>query len=302
MAEAAQAAGIAGGARLLWRSARPRHWIKNLFVLAPLFFSGQVRDPARVVAALLAFASFCAMASAAYCANDVVDRERDRQHPRKRHRPVASGALSPAAAVAGAVLLALLAVVLAAAVSRGLLATLVGYAALNAVYSHRLKHLVVLDVFCVAAGFVLRVVGGGTAVGVVPTSWLVSATFLLALFLSLAKRRNELVLLARGSGEHRPVLESYTVELVDEYLRVVTPVTLVTYLLYTLEESTVARFGTRHLYATGLFVAFGLFRYLYLVHRKGQGGDPVEIALRDMPIVATIIAWVGAFAAIVYLA
>lgn len=287
-------------ARLLLRAARPRHWIKNLFVVAPLFFSRRAFEVEAAAAALFAFALFCAMSSAVYLWNDVADRDGDRSHPKKRHRPVASGELPVSTAAGAAVALAVLAVAGAARMPLGVLGSVVAYGAVNAAYSARLKHVVILDVFCVAFGFVIRVAAGGAAIGITPTSWLFVSTFLLALVLALAKRRHELVLLERGSSEHRPVLDQYTPALVDELVSVATPVTLITYLLYTLDEETTARFGTKLLYPTGIFVVFGIFRYLYLVHRREAGGDPVELVLKDVPLALAIVGWVAAFAAIVY--
>jgi 4-hydroxybenzoate polyprenyltransferase len=293
-------AGALGTARLLLQTARPRHWIKNGFVVAPLFFSGLAGEPDKALAATATFALFCAMSSAIYLGNDIADRERDRTHPEKRLRPIASGALSVPAALATSAVLVVSSLAAAALLPFGVLAALVAYGLLNAAYNARLKHLVIVDVFCVAGGFVLRVLAGGAAIGITPTAWLVVATFLLSLLLALAKRRHELVLLEGDSTGHRPVLLEYTPAFVDELISVATPVTLITYLLYTLDAETIARFHTRYLYPTGLFVVFGIFRYLYLVHRKDGGGDPVELALKDAPLALTVVGWIAAFAVIVY--
>jgi len=295
-----QAPGLSRAARLLWKAMRPRHWIKNLFVVAPLFFSGLASDGEKAAAALVTFCLFGAMSSAVYLGNDVADRERDRTHPKKRFRPIASGELPVVTAVSTSAVLVIGSLVAATRLPLGVLGSLVGYGVVNAAYNARLKHVVIADVFCVAVGFVLRVTAGGASIGVTPTAWLMVATFLLALLLALAKRRHELVLLEEGSTDHRPVLDQYTPALVDELISVVTPVTLVTYLLYTLDAETTARFGTRFLYLTGFFVVFGIFRYLYLVHRREGGGDPVELVLKDAPLTVTVLAWIVAFAVIVY--
>ncbi len=287
-------------ARHVWTSLRPLQWIKNLFVLAPVFFAGEAGNPARLGAAVVACLAFCAMSGAAYLVNDVADRERDRSHPAKSKRPLASGELPLAVAVAAESSLALLALILGLLVGPGVVTALVAYGLLNVTYSAWLKHVVILDVFCIALGFVIRVLGGGLAVDVRPTAWLMIATFLLALFLALAKRRHELVLLENGSTGHRPVLDYYTPQLVDELISVVTPVTLITYLLYTLDRDTIARFGTDGLYATGIFVVFGIFRYLYLVHRRGLGGSPTELVVKDGPMVVAIVGWLVAFAFVIY--
>ena len=291
--------GFYGTAAALWKALRPADWVKNVFVAAPLFFSGQATVEAKVWMTGLVVLAFCAMSSAVYLFNDIADREHDRLHPRKRHRPIASGTLTVSVAVASTVVLACLALVLVS-FSHQVLMLIAGYSVMNVAYSLWLKHIVIVDVFCIAIGFVLRVFGGGLAIDVRPSSWLVLATFLLSLFLALAKRRHELLTMSNKADGHRPVLEEYSIKLVDELISVVTPVTLLTYILYTLDGATVRQFHSSHLYLTTPFVTFGIFRYLYLVHTRALGGSPTELVIKDVPLVMAIIGWIGAFVLIVY--
>jgi 4-hydroxybenzoate polyprenyltransferase len=286
--------------RDIWLTMRPKHWVKNVFVFAPLFFSGKAGNLEAMLSTVIAFVAFCAISSAVYLLNDIADRERDRVHPTKSQRPIASGRLPLSLATGTTVLLMVLAMVLAYTVTPMVAVVLAVYAIINISYSFSLKHIVILDVFCIAAGFVLRVVGGGVAIDVTPSSWLITATFLLSLFLALAKRRHELIILQGVSDEHRPVLTDYTPGLVDELISVVTPVTLVSYLLYTVDPATIERFGSNLLYATGAFVVFGIFRYLYLIHRMNQGGSPTDVVYKDLPLLVAIVGWVLTFSLLIY--
>lgn len=285
--------------RLLVKAMRPIEWFKNGFVFAPLFFSGQASDIAKLAVVSLVAVSFSGVASAIYIFNDINDRALDRLHPIKRLRPIASGRLSIRVASIAAVLLAAGSVLLMAP-HPAVCGLLLGYGLINVLYSLWLKHMVIVDIFCIAAGFVVRVFAGGLAIGVIPSAWLVLATFLLSLFLALAKRRHELLVTESASGAHRPVLEQYSLKLVDELISVVTPVTLITYVLYTLDPLTVARFRSGNLYLTAVFVVFGIFRYLFLVHRKNLGGAPAEVLVNDIPLLAAVAGWILSFALIVY--
>jgi 4-hydroxybenzoate polyprenyltransferase len=293
--------GLSKDVGLIVRTMRPLEWIKNLFVFAPIFFSGEAEQVDKLALVGLVFLAFSAMSSAVYIFNDVRDREFDRTHPVKCERPIASGALPVGVAIAGACFLAACAVALIQ-FSPPVLAVLLAYAGMNVLYSLKLKHVVILDVFTIAAGFVLRVFAGGLIIQVEPSSWLIMATFLLSLFLGLAKRRHELLLMKQIATSHRPVLEQYTIPLVDILTAVVTPVTLITYILYTLDGTTMARFHSSKLYLTAGFVVFGIFRYLYLIHRKDLGGSPTQLVIKDQPLRTAILAWVVTFAVIVYIA
>jgi 4-hydroxybenzoate polyprenyltransferase len=287
--------------RHIWKTMRPHQWIKNLFVFAALFFSGGATEMGKLMGVFLTFLSFCAMASAVYFLNDIMDRDRDRRHPTKCKRPIASGILPLRTAMASGLMLASSSLAIAYFIfpDSGLL--LLTYGVLNVMYSFWLKHIVIVDLFCVAFGFVLRVLSGGLAIHVEPTSWLLIASFLLALFLALAKRRHELLLAEDLPKTSRPVLEYYTPQLIDELISVVTPTILITYLLYTLDPDTSARFNSKRLYGTGIFVIFGIFRYLYLVHHENVGGSPTDLVLTDLPLMITILGWILTFGFIIYL-
>lgn len=285
---------------LLFTAMRPIEWIKNAFVVAPLFFSGQATDQEKVVLTGLATLAFCAMSSAVYVFNDICDREHDRIHPKKHLRPIASGNLS--IGMAGTAIIVLTVVSLGlASFSWEVLGVLVCYGLVNVTYTLWVKHVVIVDVISISLGFVFRVYAGGLAIGVLPSAWLVLATFLLSLFLALVKRRHELSLIGIDAPTHRPVLEQYSIKLVDELISVVTPVTLLTYILYTMDSVTVARFHSEHLFLTSLFVIFGIFRYLYLLHQKDLGGSPADLVMQDIPLLSAILGWILAFVLIVYL-
>lgn len=291
--------GSYGTAAALMKAMRPADWIKNVFVAAPLFFSGQATVEAKVWITGLVVLAFCAMSSAVYLLNDIIDREHDRRHARKQHRPIASGALSVGTAVVSMVALASLALA-GVSFSSHVLLLVAGYGVMNVAYSLWLKHIVIVDVFCIGIGFVLRVFAGGLAIDVPPSSWLVLATFLLSLFLALAKRRHELLTMSGQAEHHRPVLEQYSINLVDELISVVTPVTLLTYILYTLDRGTMERFASDHLYLSTPFVTFGIFRYLYLMHVRDMGGSPTDLVFKDIPLILAILGWIGSFIVIVY--
>ena len=281
-------------------SVRPGEWTKNLFVFAGLLFGQRLTDPVAVGRATAAFAIFCALAGVVYLVNDVADRERDRQHPRKCDRPIACGALSVSAALTFASLLGIAALAGAWSMGRdfGLVAT--AYVLLLVLYSGPLKHIVIIDVLTIAIGFVLRVVAGAVAIGVPISQWLLICTILLALFLGLSKRRHEIVLLADGATEHRRILQEYSPYLLDQMIGVVTASTLMAYILYATSHDTAEKFGTSLLGLTIPFPLYGIFRYLYLVHRKEGGGSPAELLLNDRPLLACVALWAVAVVVIIY--
>jgi 4-hydroxybenzoate polyprenyltransferase len=287
--------------RALVLSLRPHQWIKNVVVLAALVFSKHLFDVDAVARAALAFASFCGLASAVYLVNDLADLEQDRLHPLKRARPLASGALAPRAARLSAVGLVAAALAASAWLGPGFLACAAGYLALNLSYSFALKHVVILDVLSVAIGFVLRAVAGAVAIGVHFSPWLLVCTILLALFLALAKRRHELVTLERAA-DHRQILAEYTPYLLDQMIAVVTASCLTAYAFYTLAPETVEKYRTERLALTIPFVIYGIFRYLYLVHRKDQGGSPTDVLLTDRPLLVAVALCAIAMVLIVYTA
>ncbi|MEX2147007.1 MAG: decaprenyl-phosphate phosphoribosyltransferase [Candidatus Rokuibacteriota bacterium] len=280
-------------------SLRPRQWIKNLFVFAAVIFSQQLFTPALWRAAG-AFLIFCALSGAMYLINDVMDRDKDRLHPRKRERPVAAGRLSPRAAVGAGLLLLAVALAAAALRSGGLLLVAAGYVTLLTAYSLGLKHVVIVDVIVVACGFVLRAVAGAVAVGVEISGWLLICTVQLALVLALGKRRHEYLTLEGEAARHRPILAEYSAGLLDQMIAVVTASTVTAYALYTMSPETVAKFHTPWLPVTLPFVLYGVFRYLYLLYRKELGGNPSEVVLHDRPLLINAVCWIAAVLVILY--
>jgi 4-hydroxybenzoate polyprenyltransferase len=288
-----------GPALALLASLRPRQWVKNLFVFAGVIFSQQMLTPLAWTA-LGAFVIFCGLSGAIYLFNDVMDAERDRLHPSKRLRPIASGALSrPTAVVFGVLLLSSsLAAAFLIGVSFGLVA--LGYGVLLTAYSLWLKHMVILDVLTVAVGFVLRAVAGAVAVEAEISGWLLICTILIALFLALGKRRHEYRSLARNAAAHRPILAEYSESFLDQMISVVTASTVTAYALYTMSPETVAKFHTRLLPLTLPFVLYGIFRYLYLLYRRDLGGNPSDLFVSDRALLFDALLWMLATFAIIY--
>jgi 4-hydroxybenzoate polyprenyltransferase len=281
-------------------SLRPSQWTKNLFIFAALLFGQRLLDPTAVAQAVAAFVIFCALSGVVYLVNDVADRDADRLHPVKKFRPIASGAVPVPVALATAAALAVVA--LGAAfwlrLQFGLVAA--GYVALLCMYSGPLKHAVIIDVLTIAIGFVLRVAAGAIAIGVHASHWMYVLMMLLALFLALSKRRHELVLLADGATGHRKILEEYSPYLLDQMIAVVTASTIVAYAFYTISAETVEKFGTDALWMTLPFPLYGIFRYLYLVHKKEGGGSPSDMLLNDRPLLVCVALWVITVALIIY--
>jgi len=269
---------------------RPRQWTKNLLLFAGIVFAAQLDDSARRLAAVAAFAAYCAASSAAYLVNDVRDRASDRLHPVKRSRPIARGELAPGAALALAAGLLVVAVLLAGALGPLSLACLAAFVALQAAYSLALKAFELVDVLAIAGLFVLRAAAGAIAVDVRISEWLLLCTFLLALFLALGKRRAELGL---DGVRARPALDGYTVALVDQLLAIVAAATIGAYTAYALSAH-----DSRWLVATVPLVVYGLFRYLLLLHRRGLGEEPDALLVEDLPLLVTVAAWAAACAAI----
>ena len=281
-------------------SLRPDQWTKNLIVFAALIFAVKLLDPAALALASAAFLIFCVLSGCVYLINDVSDREADRQHPLKRLRPIASGALGASTALAWAIGLSVVALAAAYALRPLFALTAAAYLALFALYSHTLKHVVILDVMSIAIGFVLRAVAGGLVIGVPVSDWLLVCTILLALFLGLAKRRHEITMLADGASGHRRILEEYDPYLLDQMIAIVAAATLVVYIIYCASPETAERFGTRLLVLTTPFPIYGIFRYLYLVHRKHGGGSPSDLLLRDRPLLSCVALWGIAVVLLIY--
>jgi len=275
----------------LFVSLRPDQWTKNLIVFAALIFAVKLLDPAALANASAAFLIFCALSGAVYLINDVSDREQDRLHPLKRARPIASGELSPGTALTAAVVLSVAALASAYSLRPAFAVAAAAYLSLFVVYTRSLKHVVVLDVMTIAIGFVLRAVAGGLVINVHISNWLLVCTMLGALFLGFAKRRHEITLLAEGAKGHRRILEEYDPYLLDQMIGVVAAATMVAYIIYCASPETHALFGTEWLVLTTPFPIYGLFRYLYLVHRKAGGGNPSDMLLQDRPLQACVLLW-----------
>jgi 4-hydroxybenzoate polyprenyltransferase len=277
---------------------RPHQWVKSGFVFVGLLFSHGWNDPQLVLQVVLAAAAFSFAASAVYVGNDLADRERDRQHPQKCRRPLASGAIGvPAALALGGTCLAA-ASVFAWLASPAVAAVIAAYLLLNVGYTLGLKHVVLLDVFIISAGFMLRLLAGTLGVGIAPSHWLLLCGLMVTLFLGFAKRRAELKTLDGDAGEHRQVLEEYDPVLLDKLIGICAAATIVSYSLYTVSAETQALHGTPHLMATVPFVVYGIFRYLYLLHRRAGGGDPAAELLSDRHLLAACAGWLVAVLAI----
>jgi len=284
----------------LVRSLRPIQWPKNLFVLAPLVFSRKLGDPVAVGHGLLALAAFCLASSAVYLGNDIRDREEDRRHPAKKNRPLASGALSVPAALVALVVLVAGAALLAARLGAPFAWILGSYFLLNLLYTLWFKQMVILDVMSIALGFVLRVEGGARAIPVAVSSWLLLCTIFVALFLAFSKRRHEILLLSDKAAGQRRVLDQYSPAFLDQMINVVTASTVVSYALYCVAPETVEKFGSQRLIYTIPLVLFGIFRYLYLMHRQDEERNPTEAILRDPPFLINILLWTLAVVWVVY--
>ncbi|MSO29908.1 MAG: decaprenyl-phosphate phosphoribosyltransferase [Acidobacteria bacterium] len=281
-------------------SLRPGQWAKNLLVFAGLLFGLRLFDVTAVSRALSAFGIFCLLSGVVYLVNDIADRDTDRQHPYKARRPIASGALPVPAALTSAIVLGVVALAGAFALGPRFFLVALCYLALLTLYSGPLKHIVIIDVLTIAVGFVLRAAAGAVAINVDISRWLLVCTILLALFISLAKRRHELLLLADGAASHRPILSEYTPYLLDQMIAVVTASTLVAYVFYTISPETEQKFGTHWLGLTVPFPLYGIFRYLYLVHQREGGGSPSDLLLTDRPLLVCVTLWALSVVLIIY--
>jgi len=289
-------------ARALLSSLRPHQWTKNLLVFAALAFSKHLFEAGPFVRSFVAFVLFCALSGVVYLVNDVVDVERDRLHPSKRHRPIASGALAPRTALVVAALLGILALAPSVVLGMRFAVCATAYLLLNLLYSFWLKNVVIVDAISVSLGFVVRAVAGAVAIGVDFSDWLLICTILLALYLTLCKRRHELTSLNDAAAEHRQILSEYSPYLLDQMISVVTASCLTAYAFYTTAPETVLKYQTNRLSWTIPFVLYGIFRYLYLVHQKEQGGSPTDILLTDRPLLGAVGLWALAIVVIVYTA
>jgi 4-hydroxybenzoate polyprenyltransferase len=286
--------------RPLLVSLRPAQWAKNLFVLAPIVFSGLLLRPGMTVRAALAVIAFCAASSVVYLINDLRDREEDRRHPLKRLRPIAAGTLKVPVAAAAVAALVALAVALSIELGLGFGLILGSYLVLNLLYTFWFKHMVILDVMTISLGFVLRVEAGAEAAQVAVSSWLFLCTTFLALFLAFSKRRHEITLLAHAAAGQRRVLDQYSPAFLDQMINVVTASSVLSYALYSVAPETVQKYHTHDLIYTIPMVLYGIFRYLYLMYQRPGERNPTEAILRDPPFLINLALWGIAVVWIVY--
>lgn len=285
--------------RDFFTSLRIRHWTKNVLVFAALIFAHEAAHPIEVIRTLAGFILFCFAAGAVYIHNDIVDIDQDRMHPTKGLRPIASGRVTIRTGWITMVAVLAVDLPLSFILSPQFGTAVIAYVLLQILYSRRFRNVVILDVFIISMGFVLRVVAGAVIIGVAVSSWILVCTMLLALFLALSKRRHELTLLEEGACAHRPILCEYSAHLLDQMIGVVTSATLVAYMIYSLSDETVAKFGP-NMILTVPFVLYGIFRYLYLIHQKNAGGQPEEIILSDLPMQLAIIGYGIVSIAVIY--
>ena len=283
------------------RLLRPQQWVKNLFVFLPAFFADRITDFGLLSQTLVAFVSLCFLASAIYSFNDVRDRETDRSHPTKRHRPVASGRVSATAALILAFSLCMAGLAMAWGLGLPVVALAGLYLVLNLAYSLGLKHVSVLDIFIVSAGYVIRVLIGGAVGNVSVSMWIVIMTFLLALFIALGKRRDDVLIFNESGMKTRKAVDGYTLSFIDSAMMVMAAVNIVSYIMYTVSPGVIAKFHTEKLYVTTLFVLLGILRYLQLTHAEKKSGAPTEVLYKDRFIQLTLIGWILAFMFIIYL-
>jgi 4-hydroxybenzoate polyprenyltransferase len=270
--------------QLLFLQLRPKQWTKNLLVFAALIFSLKATTIHAVVYSVIGFFLFSFVSGCVYILNDFVDREADSKHPVKKHRPMASGALNPYLALSFGLLLLIGSLGWSFYLNPLLTLVLSAYFIVNVLYSLKLKHVVLIDIMIIAAGFVFRAIAGGLVIRVKFTPWFLLCTMLLSLFLAISKRRHELLLLKAKKGTHRKVLESYSPELLDQLNSIVTTATIISYSLFTFTSG-----HTIHLMWTIPFVIYGIFRYLYLIHMEDKGGSPEKVLLEDKHILLTVI-------------
>jgi len=272
---------------------RPLQWIKNAFVFVGVIFGNLSGEGHYWSLAAVVFVAFCMVSSAVYVFNDLIDCEQDKVHPKKKHRPIAAGRVSKNAALVVAALMGISGLLLGFSVSGAVLAILIGYLALNTAYTLKLKHIVLLDAFCISLGFMLRIFAGTFGLGIPPSQWLLMCGMMLTLFLAFAKRRAEILSTNFNQAEHRAVLDHYGPIFLDEIMAISAACTVIAYSLYTMSVETIFIHQTDKLIYTVPFVIYGLFRYIYLLHHKKSGGDPTRDLLADPHIITTVVAWLA---------
>ncbi len=279
---------------------RPHQYIKNLFIFLPLFFAMKITDTALLSNAIVAFIAFSLTASAIYTLNDYHDIEEDRQHPKKKIRPLASGEISKRQAVTIMAVLATLGFGLMATLSFSAVGILAAYVLMNIAYSFWLKHVAILDVTIIAIGFVLRLFIGSAVTGIALSMWIVVMTFLLALFMALAKRRDDVLIFLETGKKMRKVVDGYNLQFLDTAMAIMASVVIVAYTIYTTSDAVVERLHSEYLYLTALFVILGVLRYLQVTFVLKDSGSPTRIVLKDRFMQLTLLGWVISFAWILY--
>jgi len=272
---------------------RPKQWIKNFFVFAPILFSKHIFDAAYLINSIEAFVTFCLTTSAVYIVNDIMDVESDRAHPKKKYRPIASGETTIQQALVFLGILIIIIIFSFFFQSKIFMFVIMLYFITNFLYSYKVKKIVLLDVFFISFGFMLRVLGGAAAISVPVSSWMVLTTIFISLFLAISKRRAELSQIVNHENieKQRPVLKEYSVEFADQLNTIAAAGTIISYALYTVSDRTLATFGTEKLIYTTPLVIYGIFRYMYLMHKKNLGESPTSMVVRDIPILLTVICW-----------
>ena len=279
---------------------RPHQYTKNIFIFAPLFFAAKLVDSHLLLSTVIAFVAFSLAASAVYVFNDYIDIEDDRRHPKKKDRPLASGAISKSQAIIIMSVLSLSGLGLMFSISTEATAIALAYVVMNIAYSLHLKHIAILDVTIIAIGFVLRLFIGSVATGISLTSWIVVMSFLLALFLALAKRRDDVLIYLDTGKKMRKVIDRYNLQLVDTAMAITASITIVAYITYTISSEVVTRVNSEYLYLTSLFVILGIMRYLQIAFVMQESGSPTKIVLKDRFIQLTMLGWVSMFTWILY--
>ncbi len=279
---------------------RPQEWVKNLLVFSGLIFSKSLADPQNAMVSFFGFVLFCSASSGVYLFNDLCDLKADRNHPIKRHRPLAAGTLNVNVARICMVLLFSVAGIGSLLLNHAFALTIAVYLAICLAYSMKLKDVVILDVILISSGFVLRAISGAVLIGVEVSEWLVLCTSMVALLVAFGKRRHELILLEKAAGTHRESLNEYSIPFLDSIMTICAGAALITYALYTRADETAARVGSRGMLITIPLVVYGIFRYLFLIQRRQAGGDPVQILFRDRPTLLNLVLWIVIVGIVIY--
>lgn len=277
---------------------RPSHWVKNLFIFLPVFFAGQLKIIITSADLTIAFFTFSLAASAIYIFNDLLDVEKDRQHPQKKNRPIASGVINKPLAIGTSIILATISFFFSFLIKIPYI--IGGYILLNILYTLKLKHIAIVDVSCISIGFVLRVLAGGIVANVLVSKWIIIMTFLLTMFLALGKRRNELLIEKKEEKVIRPALSGYNLEFINLCLICVSVITIIAYILYCMSAEVIERIGTDKIYFTSFFVILGIFRFLQIIIVEKKSGNPTDILLKDRFIQLVLIGWISVFSYLIY--